>query len=139
VLRVTCDLQASGGEERPLVVAGAPGLASVLRRELARGGVGEAVREQRPLEGAAALVYVLAGAADDKDRQVLRAAEQARLPTVCVVAGPLGSGAPKPPSGLGEHVIQVRSGAGLPLDGMGRALARALGETGTARGARLPV
>src|SRR5207249_5572891 len=115
VLRVIRELQASAREERPLVVAGAPELASVLRRELARGGVGEAVREQRPLEGAAALVYVLAGAADDKDRQVLRAAEQARLPTICVVAGPLGSDTPSPPSVLAENVIEVRSGAGFLL------------------------
>jgi uncharacterized protein (DUF697 family) len=139
VLRVIRELQASAREERPLVVAGAPELASVLRRELARGGVAEAVREQGPLDGAAALVYVLAGAVDDEDRQILRAAEQARLPTVCVVAGPLGSGAPDLPFVLAANVIRVRSGAGFPLDEIARALARTLGEGATPLAARLPV
>jgi uncharacterized protein (DUF697 family) len=139
VMRVVRELQTSAREERPLVVAGAPELASVLRRELVQGGVAEAVREQRPLEGAVALVYVLAGTVDEEDRAVLRAAERARLPVVCVVAGPSSADGPEPPFVLPENVVRVRSGAGFPLEEIARALARMLGEKATPLAARLPV
>jgi uncharacterized protein (DUF697 family) len=111
----------------------------VLRRELTRGGVAEAVREQGPLEGAAAFVYVLAGELDDEARNVLRTAERVRLPTVCVIAGPGGKEAADPPFVLSENVVRVRSGTGFPVDEIGRALARALGDRATPLAARLPV
>lgn len=114
-------------------------MAVVLRRELTRGGVAEAVREQGPLEGAAVLVYVLAGEADDEARNVLRAAERARLPAVCVLAGPRGAEAPDPPFVLSENVVRVPSGTGFPVEEIGRALARAMGERATPLAARLPV
>lgn len=139
VVGLVQELRASTAEERPLVVAGAKELATVLRRELTRGGVAEAVREQGPVEGAAALVYVLAGEPDEDDRAVLRAAERARVPTVCVVAGPGGADAPDPPYVLAENVVHVRSGSGFPVDEIARVLAHSLGERATALAARLPV
>ena len=111
----------------------------MLRRELTRGGVAEAVREQGPIEGAAALVYVLAGEPDDEDRAALRKAEKARVPTVCVVAARGGLEGPDPPYVLPENVVRVRSGAGVPIDEIAGALARSLDEQGTALAARLPV
>ena len=139
VYSVLRELRSSARANRPLVVAGAPELAAVLRRELTRGGVAEAVRDQGPLEQAAALVYVLAGEVDDEARHVLRAAERARLPSVCVLAGPGGAEAPDPPFVLAENVVRLRSGGGFPVDEIGRALARALGERATPLAARLPV
>ena len=133
------ELRSSAGEERPLVVAGAKELAAVLRRELTRGGVAETVRELGPIEGAAALVYVLAGERDDDDRSVLRRAEEARVPTVCVVAGPGGVEGRDPPYVLAENVIRVRTGAGFPVEEIARALVRSLGEGATGLAARLPV
>jgi uncharacterized protein (DUF697 family) len=138
VLTAVRELRASSREERPLVVAGARELAAALRRELTRGGVAEAVREQGPLEGAAALVYVLAGEADDEAKGVLRTAERVRLPTVCVIVGPRGAEAPDPPSVLAENIVRVGSGAGFPLEEITRLLARALGDKATPLAARLP-
>ena len=111
----------------------------MLRRELIRGGVAAAVREQGPLKGAAALVYVLAGEPDDEAQKMLRAAERARLATVCVVAGSRDADALDPPFVFSENVVHVRSGAGLPVEEIARTLARALGERATPLAARLPV
>jgi uncharacterized protein (DUF697 family) len=139
VLGLVQELRSSAVEERPLVVEGAKELATVLQRELARGGVAEAVRGHGPIEDAAALVYVLAGRPDDEDRRVLRAAEKARIPTVCVITGPGGADAPDPPYVLAENVVRIGSGTGFPVDEIARALARSLGERSTALAARLPV
>jgi uncharacterized protein (DUF697 family) len=133
------ELRGSAREDQPLVVAGARELAAVLRRELTRGGVAEAVREQEGVEGAAALVYVLAGEVDDEDRSALRAAERAGVPTICVVTGPVGASAPDPPFVPASNVLRVSSGSGFPVDEIARALARALGERATPVAARLPV
>ena len=132
------ELRAAAREDKPLVVAGAKELAAVFRRELTERGVAEAVRDQGPLEGAAALVYVLVGEADDDDRGVLRAAERARLPTVCVVIGPGGARAPDPPYVLATSVVRVPPGRGFPVDEIAQTLARSLGESGTALAAHLP-
>jgi uncharacterized protein (DUF697 family) len=133
------ELRASATEDRPLVVGGAKELAAVLRRELIRGGVAEAVREQGPVQGAAALVYVLAGDPDEEDVAVLRAADRERVPIVCVIARPGGAGAPDPPYVLAGNVVHVPSGSGFPVDEIARVLARSLGERGTSLAARLPV
>ena len=133
------ELRRSALDTGPLVVAGAPELAAVLRRELTRGGVAEAVRDQGPLAGAVGLVYVLAGEADEEARKVLREAERTRLPTVCVVAGPGGKETPDPPFVLSENIVRVGGGAGFPVDEIARTLARALGERATPLAARLPV
>src|SRR5439155_14697512 len=87
VLGMVKELRAGARREQWLVVSGAKELVGVLRRELVRGGVAAAVREQDPLQGAAALVYVLAGAPDADDEKVLKEAARKRVPIVAVVAG----------------------------------------------------
>src|ERR1043166_3131264 len=81
------EIRAGAEKEKPLVVAGARGLVSALRKELVEGGVASAVREQEPIQEAAALVYVLAGSVRDEDEDVLRKAGRAKVPIVCVVTG----------------------------------------------------
>jgi uncharacterized protein (DUF697 family) len=137
VLGVLRELRASAKRDEPLVVSGAKELVSVLRRELVRGGVGTAVREQGPLEGAAALVHVLAGAIDAGDEQTLKAAARLRIPIVAVVTGP--EELAHVPYVLDDNVVRVGSGTGFPVEEIARRLARSLGEGGTPLAARLPV
>jgi uncharacterized protein (DUF697 family) len=111
----------------------------MLRRELVQGGVAEAVREGGPLEDAAALVYVLAGKAEEADVQRLHEADRARVPIVCVLAVREEEKVPDPPYVLAEHVVRVEGGSGFPMDAVARALAKALGEHATSLAARLPV
>ena len=139
VLGVLREIRAGAENEKPLVVAGARGLVSALRRELVEGGVASAVREHEPIEGAAALVYVLAGPVQEADEKVLREAARARLPIVCVVTGPGPEEDPIIPYVHANDVIRVPSGSGFPLEQIGRALARRLGEKATPLAARLPV
>ena len=136
VLGILKELRASAQSDKPLVVSGARGLAPALARELTRGGVASAMREQGPVEGAAALVHVLAGAPDDEDEQLLKRAARARLPIVAVVTGPAGGHVPYV---LDENVIHVGSGTGFPVEEIARRLARVLGEAATPLAARLPV
>jgi uncharacterized protein (DUF697 family) len=138
LLGILKELRASARRDAPLVVSGANELASVLRRELTRGGVDSAVRQQGPpLDGAAALVHVLAGPLDDDDERVLKDAARRRIPIIAVTAGP---GAPEHvPYVLDDRLVRVGTGAGFPLEEIARRLARALGEDATPLAARLPV
>jgi uncharacterized protein (DUF697 family) len=141
VLGVLKELRASAARDEPLVVSGARELASALRRELVRGGVSSAVREQGPLEGAAALVHVLAGPFDADDEQLLKQAARARIPIVVVTRDRL---QPVPdgthiPYVLDENVVRVGSGEGFPVERIAERIAHALGEAGTPLAARLPV
>jgi len=139
VLGILKEIRAGTEKEKPLVVAGARGLASALRKELVRGGVGSAVREQEGLEDAAALIYVLAGQLREDDEELLRRAGRAKVPIVCVLTGPGTEEAPAIPYVRAGDVIRVRGGSGFPVEGIGRALARRLGEKATPLAARLPV
>lgn len=139
VLSVARELRAGTGDGRPLVLLGQPGLVSVLRRDLVRDGVAAAVREGGDPESAAAVVYVLVGEATAEDVALLRQADRARVPTVAVITSPAGERVPDPPYVLPAHVIRVPSGSGFPLPAIGRALAHALGDGGSALAARLPV
>lgn len=138
VYAVFKEVRSSSAAESPLVVAGAGAraLVSALRRELVRGGAEEAVREGGTFERASALVYVIAGAVSETDERELRAAARARVPVVCVVAGPGPDG--HLPYVLANEVVQVGPGSSLPLDEIARALARRLGEAGVPLAARLP-
>jgi uncharacterized protein (DUF697 family) len=136
VLALLREVRAGAQQSRPLVVSGARELAQVLRRELVRGGVATAVREQGPLDGAAALVHVLAGPVDADDEKVLKDAARKRIPIVAVTTGPDPGHVPHV---LEQNVVRVGSGAGFPVDEIARRLARALGERGTPLAARLPV
>ena len=137
VLGVLTELRASAKRTSPLVVSGANELVRVLARELARGGVATAVREQGPIEGAAALVYVLAGTVDADDEKTLKEAARARIPIVAVMTGPAEPA--HVPYVLDENVVRVGSGTGFPVEEIARRLARTLGEAATPLAARLPV
>ena len=137
VLGVLRELRASAKRDEPLVVSGANELVRVLARELARGGVATAVREQGPIEGAAALVHVLAGTVDADDEKTLKEAARARIPIVAVMTGPAEPA--HVPYVLDENVVRVGSGTGFPVEEIARRLARTLGEAGTPLAARLPV
>ena len=138
VVSVVKGLRATAGQDRPLVVSGPPGLVPILVRDLTRGGVSAAVREHGPLDGAAALVHILAGSPSADDVQLFGEAARRRVPIVAVVpaatdvAGHL-------PYVLDENVVRLGGGAGFPLDEIAQRLARALGESATPLAARLPV
>jgi uncharacterized protein (DUF697 family) len=136
------ELRAAAQRDEPLVVSGAQELVGVLRRDLVRGGVASAVREQGPLEGAAALVYVLAGGVDADDEQLLKEAARARVPIVAVISDrlePVTDGDAHIPYVLEENVVRVGSGTGFPIEEIVGRLARVLGESATPLAARLPV
>ena len=139
VLALARELRASAQADKPLAVAGVRELAAALRRELARGGVASAVRDEGAVEEAAALVHVLAGRADDEDVALLKRANRAGVPIVCVLAGARGEELPDPPYVLAENVVHVPPGSGFPLERIAAAIARALGEQATPLAARLPV
>jgi uncharacterized protein (DUF697 family) len=131
-------MRASNRRDRPLVVSGPPGLVQILVEELRRGGVAAAVREQEPLEGAAALLTILAGLPTADDERLLGEASRGRIPIVAVV--PSAAGVPgHVPYVLDENVVRVGGGAGFPLEEISERLARSLGEAATPLAARLPV
>lgn len=135
VLGILKELKLSAQQDRPIVVSGARGLVPVLVKELTRGGVASAVREQGPLDEAAALVQVVAGELGSDDEERLRQAALERLPLVAVAVGVPGH----IPYVLEENVARVGGGAGFPVDEIARKLAKVLGERGTSLAARLPV
>ena len=139
VLGVLKEIRAGTEKEKPLVVGGARGLASALRKALVEGGVASAVREQEGVEDASALIYVLAGPLRDEDEEVLRRAGRAKAPIVCVLTGPGIEEVPAIPYVRAGDVIRVLGGSGFPVEQIGRALARRLGEKATPLAARLPV
>lgn len=137
ILGVLGELRTAAKKNEPLVVSGAPELAGVLHRELTRGGVAGAVREQGPIEGAAAVVHVLAGALEADDERLLKEAARMRIPILVVVAGPGKVG--HVPYVLDENVVRVGRGSGFPVEKIAKRLAKMLGEAGTPLAAHLPV
>ncbi|HZU19704.1 MAG TPA: hypothetical protein VE982_00650 [Gaiellaceae bacterium] len=127
ILSVLREVRRGAGDERPLGVAGARELVPVLARELRTGGDAAAVAEDA-VEGVAALVWI--GAPDEVR---LRAADRADIPIVAVTDADL------VPYVLATDVVRVARGQGFPVDEIAAALARKLGEEGTALAARLPV
>lgn len=121
------ELRRGAGDPRPLAVAGARELVPLLARQLRADGDASAVVEGR-IDGASALVWV--GPADE---DVLRAASHAGMPIVAV------SEAESLPYVLATDIVVLRPGQGFPVDRIVAALARRLGEDGTALAARLPV
>ncbi len=139
VLGILKEIRVAAEEDKPLVVGGAKELATVLRRELARGGVSDTVREHGPVEEAAALVYVLAGDPDEDDVRTFKQAAQAKVPIVAVVAGSASAQPRSLPYVKATDVVEVSGGAGFPVEEIARRLAAVLGERGTPLAARLPV
>jgi uncharacterized protein (DUF697 family) len=137
VLGAVQSLRASSGRDKPLVVSGPPALVDLLVEDLTRGGVAAAVRAQGPLDGAAALVHVLAGAPTPEDGRLLRDATRARLPLVAVVPA-TASALGHVPYVLDENLARVVGGSRFPVGEIAERLARALGEEATPLAARLP-
>jgi uncharacterized protein (DUF697 family) len=123
------EVSTSATDDRPLVLGGA--LAEVLARELVRGGKAEAVRVGPP-ENAALYVRVVSGSPDDE--VALKSAHRAKVPIVAV-ADPTTS----VPYVLPTDVVPLHPGQGFPIEAIASAIARKLGEEGTALAARLPV
>jgi len=134
VLSLVRELRTGAGDLRPIVVAGVPALVPALARELRRDGDASAVREGGSPLGAAALVYVLEGEPTAADLEVLRAASEAEIPIVAVTEG----GQRSVPYVLATGIVRVKPGAGFDVPAIAKALARDLGEGGTALAARLP-
>src|SRR5581483_6871988 len=99
------------------------------------GGEASAVVEGGRPEDGAALVYLLEGEPKEADLELLRAAQRADVPVVAVTEARQRS----IPYVLATDVVEVLPGAGFPVEEIARALARRLGESGTALAARLPV
>jgi len=139
ILGLVRELRSSAKEDKPLAVGGAGELAAALRRDLARGGVASAVRDESALAESAGLVYVLTGAPGDEDLELFKRAQREHVPIVAVLAGPEAQTQPDPPYVLAENVVRVGPGSGFPLDEIAHAIARVLGEQATPLAARLPV
>ena len=134
VLGLVRELRATATHAGPIVVTGA--LADVLRRELAAGGEASLVRSGPP-DDASVLVHVLAAPPGEEDERVLRAAHRARVPIVCVLAGP---GVPdRVPYVLATDVVRVPAGVGFPVEEIAATIVRRLGEEATSLVVRLPV
>jgi uncharacterized protein (DUF697 family) len=136
VLKLLRELRSSTTDRRPLVLGGARSLVDALRRELVRDGDATAVREAAlgAIDGAAALVYVLAGEPTDEDERALRAADLAGVPLLVVGPEPT---APIPYA-LATDIFPLRPGEGFPLEELGRRLAAKDENTAVALAARLP-
>jgi uncharacterized protein (DUF697 family) len=127
ILGVVRELRRGAGDPRPLGVAGAREIVPLLARELRAGGESSSVVEGR-YEGIAALVWV-----GPPDKAALRSADRAGIPIVAVTDDE------HVPYVLATDVVRVPPGQGFPVDAIATALARKLGEDGTALAARLPV
>ena len=127
VLSVVRELRRGGGDPRPLGVAGARELVPLLARELRAGGEPSAVVEGR-VEDAAVLVWI--GAANEEE---LHAASRAGVPIIAV------SEDETLPYVLATDIVRIGPGEGFPVEQIAAAIARKLGEDGTALAARLPV
>jgi uncharacterized protein (DUF697 family) len=114
------------GDRRPVAVAGARELLPIVARQLREGGDPSAVVEGR-VENAAVLVWI-----GPPDEAALRAADRAGVPIVAV------TDADDVPYVLATDLVRVPPGQGFPIDEIAHAIARKLGEDGTALAARLP-
>jgi uncharacterized protein (DUF697 family) len=126
VLSLVREAKRGAGDKRPLGVAGARELVPLLARELREGGDATAVVEQR-IDGIAALVWI-----GPPDEEQLRAAARTGVPIVAV------TDAAAVPYVLAGDLVRVPPGHGFPVDEITEAVARRLGENGTALAARLP-
>jgi uncharacterized protein (DUF697 family) len=120
------EVRRGSGDQRPLAVAGARELLPIIARQLREGGDPTAVVEGR-VENAAVLIWV-----GPPDEEALRAADRAGVPIVAV------TDADEVPYVLATDLVRVPPGQGFPVDEIVHAVARKLGEDGTALAARLP-
>jgi uncharacterized protein (DUF697 family) len=121
------EVRRGSGDQRPLAVAGARELLPIIARQLREGGDPSGVVEGR-VENTAVLVWV-----GPPDEEALRAADRAGVPIVAVADNE------ELPYVLASDIVRVPPGEGFPIDEIAHAVARKLGEDGTALAARLPV
>ena len=133
---VAKEVRIAASDDRSLAVAGAPELVAALMRELARDGDPDALVGAYALDRAAALVLVLVGPPSESDEALLKKARRARVPVVCLAAGPVEGPIPFV---LAADVVHAELGRGFPLEELAGVLARRLGEAATPLAARLPV
>jgi uncharacterized protein (DUF697 family) len=126
LLSLVREVRRGTGDRRPLAVAGSRELLPIIARQLREGGDPSAVVEGR-LENAAVLVWV-----GPPDEAALRTANRAGVPIVAV------SDEDEVPYVLASDIVHVPPGQGFPVDEIAHAVARKLGEDGTALAARLP-
>ncbi len=119
----------------PLVISGARRPSSALARELSRAAAPDSVVQDDDFKRAEALVYLLRGRPKSEDLRRLRAAGRARVPIICVRIGedkgPL-------PGVLATDVIELESGEPVPVEELGRLLARRLEGRAAALAAHIP-
>jgi uncharacterized protein (DUF697 family) len=127
LLSLVREVRRGSGDQRPLAVAGSRELLPIIARQLREGGDPSAVVEGR-VEKAAVLVWV-----GPPDEDALRAAHKAKVPIVAVTGGS------EVPYVLATDIVHVPPGQGFPIEEIAHAVARKLGEDGTALAARLPV
>jgi uncharacterized protein (DUF697 family) len=130
------ELRSSATKSRPIVLGGARSLVDALRRELLRDGDPSAIRDASlgALDGAAALVYVLAGEPTEEDERALRSADVANVPIVVL--------GPEPttpiPYVLATDILPLSPGEGFPLEDLGRLLGAKADDVAPALAAKLP-
>jgi uncharacterized protein (DUF697 family) len=130
------ELRSSATKSRPIVLGGARSLVDALRRELLRDGDPSAIREASlgALDGAAALVYVLAGEPTEEDERALRSADVANVPIVVL--------GPEPttpiPYVLATDILPLPPGEGFPLEDLGRLIAAKADDVAPALAVKLP-
>ena len=134
ILGLVRELRTGSGDRRPIAVAGVPALVPALARELRRDGDPSAVQEGGPIDGAAALVYVLEHDPSETDLELLRAASRADIPIVAVTEATHR----EVPYVLATDIVAIKPGAGFPVQTIAEKLAHRLGEGGTELAARLP-
>ena len=138
-------MRAEAASHRPLAVAGAPGPAGEIRRELVAGGDAGLVKDfsGRPLSAAvlgrpAVLVYAVEGGAPQAaDQASLRLAERLGVRAVCILVG-AGTVVPAVPHVLATDVVPVAPGGSLPFDRIAERVAAAGGGSVAALAAALP-
>jgi uncharacterized protein (DUF697 family) len=136
VFDVVRELRSSTTKAKPIVLGGARSLVDALRRELLRDGDPSAIREASlgALDGAAALVYVLAGEPTEEDERALRTADMANVPIVVLGPDPT----TPVPYVLATDIIPLPPGEGFPLEDLGRLLGAKADDTAPALAAKLP-
>jgi uncharacterized protein (DUF697 family) len=136
VFALVRELRAEAQGDRPLAVGGPRELAGALRRELERNGEPGAVVESGRFEEVAALVFILAGPPTADDERILRSADRAGAPIVCLA--PPDVAATPIPFVLATDVVEILPGAGFPLEELAERIAARLGDAAAPLAARLP-
>ena len=133
----------AGSDPGPLLVGGPPLEVATLSRALSEGGDQSLIRSTglvgiEGLDGAA-LVYVIAGDASPADERVLREAERAGLPVVCLVLGGAGWGGRVLPYVPPTNVVRAPALDATTVDAVAERLARRAGEVAWMLAQGLPV